>query len=477
MPNRGQFEQLPYSTALSICIAFSAACSVEHSNLITSNPGSGGSSSTGGAGGAEGGAGGVGGAGLAGAGAAAGADARVVAVVDERPIGGASLHGGTTGGGTYAAASSAGRLLVVDTVDALRAAVSGDEPTVVLLSEGSYAFSATATDVSVCTQACTPSTPLASQTVPAGSCDDGATLFSVKDTHETLRIGKNKTLIGLGKGATLSNVSLSLSGSSNIILRNLFVVDLLQDVKGTGDAVLVWPGDHIWIDHCTFRNIGRAYLNIVSSYTDDGSQTVTAESGYMTLTHNEFDGKVDGACGQRSSFVVGTSRNPGLTFAHNWFHGARARTSYLFGPGSWAHFFNNYYSDIDGSGASVACGASALLQGNVFESSIGALYNGDEGAPTWKFCATGKYGQQYAPMGGTSDQDNLVDAASSLNLHGQPTDGAALVRPIALGSHRYTISAPASLTASAATYEVTLAAATNTVAADVKASAGAGRLF
>jgi pectate lyase len=64
--------------------------------------------------------------------------------------------------------------------------------------------------------------------------------------------------------------------------------------------------------------------------------------------------------------VLTTNRTPALTVTRSWFSGARIRTPNLFGPGTWTHLFNNLWTDVDGRGLAVSCGAAALAQGNVF---------------------------------------------------------------------------------------------------------------
>ncbi len=204
---------------------------------------------------------------------------------------------------------------------------------VLLIAEGTYNFSTTATNVSVCTQACSPTTPLAQQTTIASNCTNGETLFEAPDNHEFLRFGSNKTLIGLGKGAMFSNAMISLSNVSNIILRNLVIQNVVPNIDGVGYGINLWPGDHVWVDHCTLRNIGHGYVNIQSSADDPNDpDIITTETGYITITHNYFDGKVDGVCGQRSELVLGTNRVPGMTLAYNWFDRSSNRNPYLFGP-------------------------------------------------------------------------------------------------------------------------------------------------
>jgi hypothetical protein len=164
--------------------------------------------------------------------------AALSAVVDERPIGGASLQGGTTGGGTLAAARAGGHLIVVHTAAEFLSAVSGDTPTVILINEGTYDFTLSPGRASkACTNPCIPNTPVAAETLAAASCATTASLFDVESTYDIARVGDNKTLVGLGAGAILKNVEIDLSGSSNIILRNLDFEDLNPGIFHDGEAL------------------------------------------------------------------------------------------------------------------------------------------------------------------------------------------------------------------------------------------------
>jgi pectate lyase len=401
----------------------------------------------------------------------------VIAAIDERPIGGASLTMGTTGGGSYAEALANGAVSTVSTLDELATALGGDTPAVVLVAEGMLVGAGNPQTVQVCTQACPAGSPIAQQTVAGGLCTNGETLVTTELTNDTLRVGSNKTIIGLGAGARFSNVAVDLSGSSNIILRNVSIEDVGDGLSSVVDGLTIWPGDHIWIDHVTFRNISRAYVNLASSWDDSNGQALTVEAGYVTFTNVHFDGFVRGSCTQKSEFVLGSSRNPAITVAGSWFDGARDRNPYLFGPGTWGHAFNNLWTNIDKTGLGVSCGAIGIAQGNVFQSTHDALRVDDAGLPTWLFCAAGMFGQLYAPTTTGSDEDNLIDTASTLDLNSQPTSGVGLALPVRITDDDFELTVPVQLGASTATYRVTLAPDPNGVPALVEAEAGVGHLF
>jgi pectate lyase len=81
-------------------------------------------------------------------------------------------------------------------------------------------------------------------------------------------IGSNKTIIGMA-GATVRG-TVEISGSTNVILKNLKVVG------GSGDAVSVSDSDHVWIDHCDISDAG------------DGNLDITNASDYITVSWTKF---------------------------------------------------------------------------------------------------------------------------------------------------------------------------------------------
>ena len=436
--------------------AWSLGCSVRDSNLIQAGP-----------------AGPMGDAGASGE----PLPRSVAAAIDERPNGGASLTTGTTGGGTLAQARAADSLHVVSTLAELAAVLGGDSPAVVLVTEGTLVGAGNARTVQVCTQGCPAGSGISQETVASGYCSSQDVLFTTQLTTQTLRVGSNKTIIGLGAGARFSNVTIALNGSSNVILRNVSIEDVGDGLSSVADGLQIWAGDHIWIDHVTFRNISQAYVNLASTWDDANGQALTVEAGYITFSNLHFDGFVRGSCTQKSEFVLGSSRNPAVTVANSWFDGARNRNPSLFGPGTWGHAFNNLWTDIEKTGLSVSCGAVGLAQGNVFQRTHEALRVDDAGPPTWLFCAAGMFGQLYAPMGSGNDEENLVDGNSTLSLDAQPTSGVGLVLPTRIAGDEFELTVPVQLGASSATYRVTLASNPTDVPAQVRAQAGVGHLF
>lgn len=400
----------------------------------------------------------------------------VIDAIDARPIGGASLTTGTSGGGDYEQAKAASAIHLVSTLDDLKNRVSGDTPAVVLVAEGQYVGAGEPRTVQVCTQDCAATDPVAQETIEASSCPAGATIFDLATTADTLRVGSNKTIIGLDGGARLVNVSVELDGSSNIILRNLSVERVSSGVVPVTDGISLYPANHVWLDHLSLRDVSRNGVTIVSTWDQDNAQALVEESGYVTFSNVHFDGFVSGSCSQRSERVFITNRNPAITITGSLFEGARIRSPSVLGPGTWMHVYNNVWEDIDGRGLELSCGAAVIAEGNVFQSAHNGLYNSDSGA-NWQFCAAGYYGSLYAPIGTGGKEDNLLDSNSTMNLSGQPATGSGLALPVSIGGTDFELTVPVASGSRTETYQVTLAADPSTVTAAVQANAGVGKLF
>lgn len=169
----------------------------------------------------------------------------------------------------------------------------------------------------------------------------------------TINIASNKTILGLGNGATIDGISLRIGRQgdpeSNIIIRNI-TFDNAPD-----DNISIWWGSHhVWIDHCTFRS------------AVDSNVDVTRQANYVTLSWNRFENV--GAKGV--SIVGGSDTLPDdadylrVTYHHNWFNGTAGRNPRMrYGI---VHLFNNYYTDVQ-LGPNGTCAVRALVEHNYFE--------------------------------------------------------------------------------------------------------------
>jgi pectin lyase len=204
---------------------------------------------------------------------------------------------------------------------------------------------------------------------------------------ESMLVGSNKTLIGVGSAGVIKGKGLMLaSGVSNIIIRNLTFSDINAGIIFAGDAIRLGNTDRVWIDHNRFVRIGRQML--VSGWQGGAASNVT-------VSWNEFDGrtefpyKCDGK-GNHYWNVLLVGKGDSMTFASNWIHDFSGRGPDIHGTNQVVHLVNNYFQD--GSGYAVDAGATStvLMEGNYFKSVKQPIIK------------NGSHGYVFAPLAPTS---------------------------------------------------------------------------
>lgn len=63
------------------------------------------------------------------------------------------------------------------------------------------------------------------------------------------KVGSNKSLIGFGKGAQITGAGLTIVNSSNVIVRNFAIRDILDN-----DGITIQNSTRVWIDHNEFSS-------------------------------------------------------------------------------------------------------------------------------------------------------------------------------------------------------------------------------
>jgi pectate lyase len=221
------------------------------------------------------------------------------AAVPAGPVGFASLNGGTTGG-------DGGQVIIVADLASLADAVSGSEPRVVQVS---------------------------------------GTISG--DGNRMIKVGSNKTIVGLGSDAVIDGFGFDVSGWTremmdrhggdcepehidefdhveNVIVRNLAFINSSDD-----SINLRCYSHNVWIDHNTFFE------------SKDGSVDIKRGSDWVTVSWNHF-------VGTNKTMILGHDDGNGeqdagrlhVTYHHNWFENTVQRHPRVrFGH---AHVFNNY---------------------------------------------------------------------------------------------------------------------------------------
>ncbi|MFF3655898.1 pectate lyase family protein [Streptomyces olivochromogenes] len=228
---------------------------------------------------------------------------------DASPVG---FGAGTTGGGGATA-------VTVSTLDAFKAAVTGDTAKVVRVN-GLIALS--------------------------GQVD----------------LGSNTTVLGVGSASGFTGGGLRLKKVTNVVVRNLNISKPLKPA----DGITVQASTKVWIDHNAFssdRDHGKDYY--------DGLLDINHGSDYVTVSWNTFKdhykGSLVGHSDNNASEDTGHLR---VTYHHNWFDNVNSRIPSLrFGTG---HFYDNYVVGAD-TAVHSRMGAQMLVENNVFRATTVAV--------------------------------------------------------------------------------------------------------
>ncbi|MCR8932236.1 pectate lyase [Pseudomonas sp. A4] len=200
-----------------------------------------------------------------------------------------------------------------------------------------------------------------------------ATVTYDKAGLQRLKIGSNKTLLGVGPHAGIQGMGLFIGGGAhNVIVRNLTLSDINPRVVWGGDALTLDDADGVWIDHDTFARIGRQMI-----VTGWGSAT------HVTISNNEFDGRTpySATCDGHHYWVwLFLGHHDTLTLVRNYVHDTSGRAPHAGGMGNAevrAQLVNNLFAHLSYQGAIMSRTAAAhlLVEGNDFEDVSHPLFN------------------------------------------------------------------------------------------------------
>lgn len=190
---------------------------------------------------------------------------------------------------------------------------------------------------------------------------------------QRLKVGSNKTLIGVGSVAGIKGMGLFIGGGAhNVIVQNLTLSDINPRVVWGGDALTLDGADGVWIDHNTFARIGRQMI-----------VTGWGTASHVTISHNEFDGRTpySATCDGHHYWVwLFLGHHDTLTVASNYVHDTSGRAPHAGGMGNAdisAQLVNNVFSNLTYQGAIMSRTASShlLVEGNAFEHVTHPLFN------------------------------------------------------------------------------------------------------
>jgi pectate lyase len=177
------------------------------------------------------------------------------------------------------------------------------------------------------------------------------------------KVAANKTIIGVGSGATITGGGLNVANVSNVVIRNI------NFRNWSDDAINVQYSTRVWIDHNSFSNgyDGAVDIKRGSDYVTVSWNRVFSHDKSMLLGHS------DGNAGED----VGHLR---VSYHHNWFDGSNQRHPRV-RFGNPVHVYNNYYRANGGYGVASTCNAGVLVEGNYFENVTDPYHRGEGSSP------------------------------------------------------------------------------------------------
>ena len=176
-------------------------------------------------------------------------------------------------------------------------------------------------------------------------------------------VSSDKTIIGLGSGATITggglNIGLPIDNAVTAPPANAVNNIIIRNLRFSG-----WPDDainvqmfshHIWIDHNTWTT------------GSDGGVDIKRGSSYITVSYNHADGTdknmLLGHDDNNAAQDVGRLK---VTYHHNWFDNTNQRNPRI-RFGDQVHVYNNHYNDTGNYGVASTEDAGVIVEGNSFE--------------------------------------------------------------------------------------------------------------
>ena len=219
---------------------------------------------------------------------------------------------------------------------------------------------------------------------------------SISTYGEVLKIGSNKSIIGVGDKAFFNRIGLNVNTQSNIIIRNIKFTfngvptsrDGEMKVIALRNGVEVLVGDpdcisiqadinsaskdfahHFWVDHCEFFNGDAATKDRY-----DGLLDMKNNVQYTTISWCKFHNH-DKAClsGKGNSDAYPRT----VTMHHNYFYDIQGSRLPL-QRGGFYHYFNNYQENCQ-DGYDLRAKAQAYVEGCYFKDTKAPVMPNDEG--------------------------------------------------------------------------------------------------
>lgn len=177
------------------------------------------------------------------------------------------------------------------------------------------------------------------------------------DLPSRLRVGSNKSILGIGKTAEIRQNGMTIVNATNVIVRNLairFIVD--------NDGITVQNSTRVWIDHNEFESEFSQELG--PDYYDGQLDTVRG-SDWVTISWNYFhDHWKSNLIGNSDVLRDVDFGKLHLTYHHNYWRNCGTRgPSGRFGH---QHIYNNLYVDYRYQAIQSRSDNQMLVEANAF---------------------------------------------------------------------------------------------------------------
>ncbi|OBT58813.1 hypothetical protein VE04_01367 [Pseudogymnoascus sp. 24MN13] len=175
------------------------------------------------------------------------------------------------------------------------------------------------------------------------------------DLPARLLVGSNKSLIGHGKGATITGKGVTIKAADNVIIQNLHIHDILDD-----DCITIHSSTRVWIDHNEFSSD-------IDGGPDkfDGQLDIIHASDFITVSWNYFhDHWKSSLVGNSDAYGDEDSGHLRVTYHHNHWNNMGTRGNA--GRFGHQHLYNNFYNDFRYQAIHSRSNNQVLVEGNVF---------------------------------------------------------------------------------------------------------------
>lgn len=243
----------------------------------------------------------------------------------------------TTGG-------AGGSIVIAKTMSEIMSyATKDDSARTILIPEGTYDFR-DSRDQLVCVSG--------GNNVVTGSCATGVTR-TVKRWDRRIGVRSNKTIMGLGRGASLRGASFyAASGLKNAIFRNLKVWDVNPHIIEAGDAITPDHSTKVWVDHCTFR------------WISDGNDVWGSKE--HTWSWNMYDGRNEYVQSGRDHYAAALDSTQ-ITYDHFYWYDCEGREPKA-SQYNTVHVLNNYHEINTYFAIGSSHYSQVRVEGTVFDS-------------------------------------------------------------------------------------------------------------